>query len=165
MKTHHQMSRLKRACGPPLFLLTCVSLFLSSLAFIFSMLHLGYDSFFTIPTVYGLTVAYHVAILTLEYRNSTRLDAAPSTTLGSVVCAAILAALWLGSFTVALLVAVLLGEKAILAQRQALWLLIVQCLLALAEAGVMLWIVVRTALERQQPTQSPAIWRRMEDTY
>ncbi|KAF9037339.1 hypothetical protein BDZ89DRAFT_441233 [Hymenopellis radicata] len=158
------MAGIKRACGPPLFILTCASLFMSSLSFIFSMLHLGYDSFFTIPTVFGVTVVYHATVLTMEYRNSTRLEAAPSTTLASVVCAAVVSALWLGAFTVILLVSVLFGAKAIIvAERQALWLLVVQCLLSFTEAMIMLAIVVRTSYERQQGGSGN--WRRMEDTY
>ncbi len=127
------------------------------------MLHLGYESFFTIPTVFGVTVIYHATVLTMEYRNSTRLEATPSTTLASVVCAAVVSALWLGAFTVILLVSVLFGAKAIVGERQALWLLVVQCLLSFAEAMVMLAIVVRTSYERQQGGSGN--WRRMEDTY
>lgn len=156
------MPKLTCECGPPLFLLTCVSLFISSIVFIFSMLHLGYDSFFTIPAVYAVTLIYHMTLLILEYRNSARLDPASSTTLGSIVCGAVVGTMWLGAFTVVLLVTVLLGAKTVEEdnQVQELWILIVQCFIAPVEALVLLALVLRSAQERRQGASES--WRKVE---
>ncbi|KAK0457164.1 uncharacterized protein EV420DRAFT_1551859 [Desarmillaria tabescens] len=155
------MPKLTRECGPPLFLLTCASLFISSIVFIFSMLHLGYDSFFTIPAVYAVTLIYHVTILVLEHRNSARLDPASSTTLGSIICGAAVGAMWLGAFTVVLLVTVLFGDKAIGEDNGELWILIVQCFIAPVEALVLLALVLRSAQERRQGASES--WRKVEE--
>lgn len=125
------------------------------------MLHLGYDSFFTIPAVYGVTLAYHATILTLEYRNSARLDPASSTTMGSIVCGAVVGAMWLGAFTTVLLVTVLLGTRAIEEETQELWILVVQCVIAPVEVAVLLALVFRSVQERQQGSSES--WRKVEE--
>lgn len=152
---------------PALFNLTCASLFIVVALFVFSMLHLGSDSFFTVPAVAGLTLIYHYVILTLEYRAPRR--PAPkysaSSAKSSIICGSILIALWMGAFAITLLMAILISFKDIKSTQgsmgQVLWVMIVQCVLIPVEALVLVVIVVRSTFERKYG--GGGNWRQITD--
>ncbi|KAF5329122.1 hypothetical protein D9758_017146 [Tetrapyrgos nigripes] len=168
----------------PLFNLTAASLVFSTITFIISMLHLGTDSIWVIPVVFGLTVLYHTTILVFEYRRSLetviiinpqeRPISSTSSTITSLLCASCLVAMWLGAAGLTAVIAVFVGKDLQLGsevgetvngkgKNGVLGLTIAQLVLCVLEALLMLGIVSRSAYERK--FGGPENWKRYNFRY
>ncbi|KAK7447014.1 hypothetical protein VKT23_014227 [Stygiomarasmius scandens] len=175
----------KLAVGPqapavPLFNLTTASLFLSTIIFAISMLHLGTDSIWVIPTIYAFTILYHITILVIEYRRSLATmiiinplseqpPSSTSSTMPSIICGAILVGLWVGAFALTMVIAIFVGKGLPLGEevgeavngkgkQGVMGLVIGQLILCALEALIMLAIVLRSAYERRNG--GPENWKR-----
>ncbi|TFK72391.1 hypothetical protein BDN72DRAFT_335856 [Pluteus cervinus] len=112
---------------PSLFVLTCISVTISTLTFVLSMLHFGFFSFWTVPIVFTFTMGYHAIILTLEHFRqdpvpeqrtgepstdqptsaSSPPSISPSSSVYSIISASLLVSLWIGCFAILLVIDVL----------------------------------------------------------
>ncbi|THV03484.1 hypothetical protein K435DRAFT_913263 [Dendrothele bispora CBS 962.96] len=169
-----------QASTVPLFNLTVASLFLSTVIFTISMLHLGTDSIWVIPTVYAFTLLYHITILVFEYRRSLvtmiiinplsdRPPSSTSSTIPSIVCASVLVGFWLGAFGLTMVIAIFLGRDLPLGEdvgeavngkgkKGVTGLVIGQLILCALEALVMVAIVIKSVDERRNG--GPENWKR-----